>query len=342
MFFSVRARAASYDPARVKKILLVRLDHVGDLVMTLPAAARVRGFFPNAEIHWLIPTSYEPLLRPFAQKWNLKLISYQHNWFAREQKSGESCREAKTLIRQFQKENYDLGIDFRGDLRNILLLWRSRIRFRAGYGATGGGFLLTHQPEHDRGAHPSMLSRRLLESLGIPGELHPVPLVRDPQMPEGLRECKSLGHKILAVHPGAAHVEKRWPQERFDALIAGVREKDWAWVVIVGDARDKEEIALPRALKSEGVLDMRGKIPLHELPALLSGADLFVGNDSGPGHIAAAQGVPLISIFSTVNNPEAWKPWSEKLRLIARPLQEITVGEVLEAVQSLLGAGSRT
>lgn len=337
-FLPLRRRRARFKPEAIRKVLLVRLDHLGDVIMTLPAAVRVRELFPQAELHWLIPLAYEKLLMRFAEQYQIRLIPFEFHWFARERIVPEIRRETRQILSLLRKEKYQLGIDFRGDLRNILLLWRAGIPFRAGYGATGGGFLLTHCPKHNRNEHPSALSRRLLESLGNSCELKPVPIVRSPQKMPGLDALRNSGKKIVAIHPGAAHAHKRWAADRFNSLIERILQEDLARVVLIGDARERREIRLSAAenMRDQGVLDERGQVPMHELPDLLSAVDLFIGNDSGPAHIAAAQGVPVISLFSTVHNPEAWKPWTDQLTLIAKPLSEITVDEVFAAASRTL------
>lgn len=336
----LRRRRSSEEltASALQKILMIRLDHLGDVVMSLPAAARVRRAFPASQIDFLIPEIFEKLLTPFAAVHNLRLIAFHQNWFSRNPNPLEKRRESAAILHRLQKEKYDLGIDFRGDLRNILLLYRAGIRFRAGYGATGGGFLLTHCPPYDRHAHPSVLSARLLEALGISGPLEPVPLVQGLKNNSPRHEMKLGVSRLVIIHPGAAHAAKRWPAENFDALILRIRKEKLAHVMIVGDEKEKKEIPLPgaEALAGDGILDRRGLIPLHELAGEFSPAHLFVGNDSGPAHIAAAQGLPVISIFSDLNDPDAWKPWTPRLKLIAGAIRDIPVDTVFDAVKSEL------
>ena len=131
-----------FDPRGVKKILLIRLDHLGDVLMVRPALDAVRSYFPEATIDFLLASDYAAL---FSYEPRLNLIPVTHHWFSRHSPWMDQITEIRELIARLRREHYDLGIDFRGDLRNIALMTLAEIPERVGYGITGGGFFLTRQ-----------------------------------------------------------------------------------------------------------------------------------------------------------------------------------------------------
>ena len=115
---------------------------------------------------------------------------------------------------------------------------------------------------------------------------------------------------VVAIHPGAGNVTKQWPEEHFSALIDLLIEKNGVNILLVGGA-DEVDVAngLLRDVQHPGAIaSMAGKTSLADLPRLLKNCVLYIGNDSGPKHIAAAVGIPTIGIHSGVVDPVEWGP----------------------------------
>jgi ADP-heptose:LPS heptosyltransferase len=115
---------------------------------------------------------------------------------------------------------------------------------------------------------------------------------------------------FVCVHPGAGSQMRQWPIARFSELIDGLMALGNIHVAVIGGADDADLVrqVIGRQGKRLGVFNLAGKVPLSELPALLSRAALFVGNNSGPQHMAAGLGIPTVGIHSGVVDAHEWGP----------------------------------
>lgn len=321
--------AQDFDPKEIKKILLIRLDHLGDAVMVRPALDAVRDAFPEAAVDFLVSGDNAVLFTPEPR---LNIIACDHHWFSRRSTLIQQCLEMEDLIPKLRREHYDLGIDFRGDLRHILMMTLAGIPERAGYGITGGGFLLTRQVAYDPKLHQVDSNLKVLSELGIKPKALRRPFLYGKERAERLSSVlNSRQSPKIVLHGGAGLPEKRWPIENYQALIERILSGySSAQIFLIGTR--EEQTGFP-VLEQEGRLtDLRGKTKLEELPALFNKADFYIGNDSGPAHLAAFQGLPGIIIFNAVNDPEVWRPWSERFKIISHAqLSAIPVEQVFEA-----------
>jgi ADP-heptose:LPS heptosyltransferase len=124
----------------------------------------------------------------------------------------------------------------------------------------------------------------------------------------------------VAVHPGAGNITKQWPEDKFSALIDLLIEKKGVNVVLVGGADDVEtaDNLLNSVLHKDSIASMAGTTSLADLPRLLKNCALYIGNDSGPKHVAAAVGIPTIGIHSGVVDPVEWGPIGPKAVALRR------------------------
>lgn len=317
-----RGKPSEFNPQTIRKILLVRLDHLGDVIMTAPAVDAVCTAFPQAQIDYLIAAEAAPLYHEDRRFRNI--LPFHRHWFIKKKtKFFSRWKEIFSLIRRLRAENYDLAVDFRGDLRSILLLSLSRTGFRLGYGVTGGSPLLSYTEKYSAFSHQILLNLKLLECLGIQGKPVLRPFARtDEEKQKFSGSFESLLPPChlprLVIHPGAGYPSKRWPGERYKQVIESLLKARSAQMILIGT--DEEKSLLPDLPQDELLVDLRGKTKLRDLLPLLSACQIFLGNDSGPAHIAAAQGLELVILFSGTNDPALWHPWTEKLHLLVHPV----------------------
>lgn len=352
-FFPARCFSGRLTFEKVKRILVIRLDHLGDVVMTRPALKALERIFPEARIDLLVSEETAPLLKDSAAPG--EILAAKNHWFGKSVKPQIQWAGFFSLLEILKKKNYDLAIDFRGDLRNILLMFLAGIPLRLGFGITGGGFLLSHQGLYDPRKHRVELNAELLKFFRKHFELKPEPfLYSEARKKEFWARTGMIpqdGRRRILIHPAASCPSKQWPLARFQRLIEKIREENLGRIILAGTSEEKK-IFMPEC--GGEILDLRGETSIGDLPVLIAGCDLFIGNDSGPAHIAAAQGKYGVSIFSGTNLAEAWRPWSPRLRLIGRAvscspcearvcplghhqcMEEISVDEVLRAVKSVL------
>ena len=222
-------------------------------------------------------------------------------------------------------EPFDLAIDMRYDQDTRPLLEAIDARFRAGYSArnlkTGLNLELppTEQASrHDRPLAPihaetrlMMLASAVVEVFGRP-QMHPLhgmaTVVADAESPHG---------RYIVVAPGARKTTSKWPIANFVALCAALAEKRSDEIVVIGDGQDAADgRAIAQALPAGRVRDSTGQVPIENLPALLSKASLYIGNDTGTTHIAAKLGVPTICVFSGAADYRVWQPLGANVRTI--------------------------
>ena len=296
-----------------KKILVMRIDAIGDLIMTRPALSALRQKFPHAQIDLLVSNETVPLLEDGREARNV--YGMASHWFKSNMKCGEICTEKKRLKKLLKAENYDLAIDFRGDLRNIFFLKSAGIHDILGYGITGGEFLLSGYERYDWNAHQVLVNLQLLRRIGIQTLPQIYPLTYSAVRKE--RFWKTSGQKLnpktkfrMTVHSGAGLASKCWPQSSFHEVINKALALEDVEIVLIGTTAEKDLFHVSSA--EARIVDLRGTTDLSDLPILFDACNLHVGNDSGPAHIAAAQGIPVISLFSGTNAPEVWKPWGSR------------------------------
>jgi ADP-heptose:LPS heptosyltransferase len=313
-FFPWKSHRKPLDLAAVRRILVVRLDHIGDVVMSRPVIRALHKKFPHAEIDLVVTEDIAPL---FAFSKEIRtVIAAKHGWFVRRASFFQKWSEFWRLRGILKTTPYDLGFDLRGDVRNILLMFLAGVRYTVGYGITGGGFLLNEEVPHSTNRHQVELNMCLLGSFHTPQDSRLLPFEYSP---EGAREFwKQIGVlppttllPRVAIHMGSGYPSKRWPFENFKALIQKIDMEALAQIVLIGTQAEKD--ALPDLrLNSERLIDLRGKTALQDLPVLLDVCDVFIGNDSGPAHIAAAQGLEILLLVSGTNDIRLWHPWTDR------------------------------
>lgn len=295
------------------KILLIRLDRIGDLVLSFPAIAAVRRRHPEARLTLMV----RPPLRALAEQ-NAdvdEVIVYDYARGGRH----SGIRGNLRFIREIAKHRFDAAFLLNPSVRSTLVPWAAGIPYRIGLRTRLAPFLTTSVPDrrHEGRKHEAEYTLDIVRAFGVRAESAPPPrlfvsatsrlAVEKNLAAEGL----APGEPIAAIHPGASCPSKRWPVESFEALGRRILEETGLRIVLIGG---KEEKALGAQLASAlgpRALDFTGGVPLAELGALLERCRILVSNDSGPVHIAAAVGTPVLSIFGRNRaglSQTRWKP----------------------------------
>lgn len=324
------------------RILLVKPSALGDIVHALPVAALLKRKWPGASLSWLVA-------RPFAALLETNPDVEETIFFDRDR--GGSLAEhggnARKLARRLRQGKFDLVIDLQGLFRSGWLTWQTRARVRVGfsYAREGAAFFYTHKvrtPAGDRHAVERYLD--IAEFLGCGRE--PVEF-RLQTTPEDEANVESLlaplnGEAPAVLLPGTNWLTKRWPAPHFAEL--AVRLREMGLPVVVAGGTDAAEAARLVLQKSPAALDLTTRTNVRELVALLRRAALVVCNDSGPMHLAAALGRPLVAPFGPTS-PARTGPWGRmesviRLDIVCSPcfqrtcvhqscLQELSVDRVL-------------
>jgi len=331
---TLRSRGALFDPDATRAILLVQLDHLGDAVISTAMLGPLRSRYRQASIEVLASTANREVFQVAAEV--DRVYVSRVNRFAR----GALWKRLGWVLAmvgwglRLRRRRYDLAVDVRGDFPVAVILWLSGARRRLGWECGGGGFLLTDRAEFAAGRAEVASRLALLEPLGIrptaddgQGQARrscPAPVFRPSQsarqLAAGVFEHSSgrlpSGPRVVA-QVGAGTPAKRWPAEHWRELIGLLVDRHGASVALVGD---RAEQAVARAVRGPhpppNVPDWTGRLSVDELAAVLEAADVFVGPDSGPAHLAAAVGTPVVVLFSGTNDPRQWQPSGRAVRVL--------------------------
>jgi ADP-heptose:LPS heptosyltransferase len=294
---------------RAKRILIVRNDRIGDVVLTLPMATAIRRRLPQAEVHFLLRGYTAPL-------------AAGHPDVGKVVVSPDSLKDRAAYdkcLREIRSEKYDLAIvvHSKGDVAR--LVWDAKIPFRMGSGLRLHSWRY-NVPIFQRRRQPKR--HELDYNLGMIREYVPIPAREEvdfrlrPDEKALLRVRRFLDERKITcytiVHPGSGQSAVDLPLETFGKLMDAF---EFPGEVIVTGTSD--ESALYRGLAAAAkrrLVDATGAFSLPELAALISGCDLFLSNSTGPLHIARAFNRRLLGFYCTVPacHPMRWGPYSQE------------------------------
>jgi heptosyltransferase-3 len=293
------------DWSKVNKILIIKLRSIGDTVLATPSLTALRRFRPSAQIDIALEPWVAPVLESFPDVDNVLTV-------------GDSFRERLAFIRRIRDGRYDVAFNLHGGTTATLLSFLSGARHRVGLASYQYSFLYNHRiasPLRFWGrsaVHSAEQQLALLGGVGVP--------VQDPPASSlGLQQAAmaSIGSRLRAagvhgpfavMHPTTAFFTKQWPVENFARVAEFLAGEGITTVALSSPAESTVLDQLSAACKVPVVTFDDLKLP--EVTALAARAALFVGNDSGLAHIAAAVGTPLVVIFGS-SNRHHWRPWTE-------------------------------
>jgi ADP-heptose:LPS heptosyltransferase len=302
------------DPPR--RILLLRLERIGDLLMALPAVRDVRTLAPAAEID-LAVGSWNAALAAAAPYVN-RVEQVDAPWLAR-----GDARRGSSLVsaaRRWRQRGYDLAINFEPDVRTNLLLAASGARWTSGWVSGGGGALLDLGLEFDPKSHTSDNARRLIAAtFERSAALSTDPLLVIPEPARrAARDRLSApgGGPLVGIHVSGGRLVKQWDPERVAEVARRLAVERGATIVLTGAPADRPMVDVVKAGVPAGqAIDVAGDIDLPELAAVLEQLDLLLTGDTGPMHLASAVGTPIVAVFGP-SDPVRYAPSGAADRII--------------------------
>lgn len=348
----------------IDRLLIVRLGSMGDIIHTLPAATALRQAFPQASIGWVVEERWSELLcsssetrsgprsakRPLVDRvhlvntkaWRAALSSFQ-TW-----------REIGAALGDLRAAKYEAVADFQGAARSALIArWSGAPSiFGSAQPRESIASMFYTRQVTPRGRH--VVEQSLCLSEVIANRKLNLPKIEFPHDPVAERHCEHLLREyrlqnFVVMNPGAGWGAKQWPAERYGQVARRLAE--WGFGSLVNFGPGEGILARAVEATSAGAAESIS-CSLSQLIALTRRANLFIGGDTGPMHLAAALDVPIVALFGPTN-PERNGPFATRSIVLRSPssvtsharrkepeqgLLEITADQVVAAAKNLLGA----
>jgi heptosyltransferase-2 len=306
------------------KILVRAPNWVGDAVMAIPALETIRRTRADHEIWVLARPIVADLFsgQPFADR----ILRYDfrgshRGWLGREK-----------LVAELRRDKFDIAVLLQNAFEAAWLAWRAGIPERIGYARDARGPLLTKAirapQEGEIPKHESQYYLELLHRVGWIEASPAIPPIRlfvsETARTSAESALRSAGASEnawrCAIAPGASYgAAKCWPPERFALLADRLISECGADVIFFGTPDEKEIAARIRSNMKSRAISLVGETSMRDLAALFASCSVFIGNDSGAMHVAAAAGLPVIGIFGSTD-PEGTAPVTEQFTLIREPV----------------------
>ncbi|MFQ6108546.1 MAG: glycosyltransferase family 9 protein [Candidatus Aminicenantales bacterium] len=342
----IRKGKPRIDPSTIKKILLIRLRRIGDIVMTTPALSVLRENLPDAFLAYVVEQPYKELLEGHPCLDRVIVLP-------RRQKMWSFLR----FVSGIRKQGFDAVLDFHSGPRASWMTLFSGAKVKIGYKIQFRNFVYDKAIPRDRknGHYHSVENHlNIVKAIGIPVRnipslsLPPAKQEETEKIRKFIAENGLVGFKMVVLHISAGNEFRRWGAEKITELLKRFSLHPDIKVVLVGTEEDRDEGALILRENPEQVFSLIGKLNLRELRELILSSSLFIGPDSGPMHIAASTPTPIVVYFGPTL-PAHFAPWKARAFLIekkfeCRPckqrkcvhkdfrcLQSITPEEVYEA-----------
>jgi lipopolysaccharide heptosyltransferase II len=301
------------------RILVLKPGVLGDVLMTTPVLAALRTRFPQAKIDYAVGQYALPAIAGHPEVSALVDTGPA---------SGRGRGALLGLLRRMRAGQYDicLVLDRSPVLATLPLL--AGIPIRAGIDSSGRGFALNVRVPWNESLHEADLYLSVAGALGCPTNgyhLSFVPGDAAEQQVDALWAARGLRAPVVVLAPGGGTnpgmdlPEKRWLPTHFAALGDRLRAEFQATIVLLGGPGDQALCATVRQAMRGPAIDLSGPAPFAERGALLRRCALFVGNDSGPTHLAVAVGCPVVAIFGPTD-PGLYGPYHAPARTVRRPL----------------------
>lgn len=319
-------------------VVLLKHRFLGDAIMATPLIAAVKQVYPESELTVVTGNGAGLLL---ANHPAITAIRTYGPGTADRTPEGarQLMRRAWALageLRHTQRPDTVFVVD--RSLRAALLAWRMGAEQRIGFNTEGRGILLTHRVKYDPNRPETECTLDLLRAIAPGPYLARPRLFVTPEERQAGRALLPEGH-LVGLQPGASHAYKQWPLERLAALGEQLYERQRVRLVLIGGSDEVPAAeALKALLKRPVAVDLTGKTALRETMGVLANLTLFLGNDTGVNHIAAALGIPNITLFGpTPAHKWGWSgPYNRTLIAADGKMESLDVEAVYGAAAELL------
>lgn len=281
------------------RILITRLSHIGDCILTLPVLSAIRSQYPEAFIAWAVESPSQKLLRHHPDL--DEIIMIPKGWMSQPKCWSQVAKK----LRSFR---FDIVIDPQGITKSALLGWISGARIRVGGRGRWGrelSPLLNNRLVETKSAHVVDRSMELLAAVGIQKDLLGSPRTGLPLCEQSVSTIAAwisnagLDEPFVVINPGGSWASKRWEMDRYGVVASYLkREYQIQSVVVWANDQELEMANVIHAVDPEATI-IAPATSLTELAALTSRSVFFIGGDTGPLHLAVSSGTPCVGLYGT-------------------------------------------
>jgi len=347
---------------RARRILLIKPSALGDVVHALPVVATLKRRYPEIPLDWLVEEEAAPLVEGHPAVATL-VVSGRRRWLRQLRRPADvpvTLREIRAWLKALRRRRYDVVLDLQGLLKSAMYVVAAGAPVRVGLADAreGAGWVLTH-----RVPVPPQPVHAVERYLALAAAVDAREAVRDFTIPLGSDDLEAarrllddLPRPRVVLHPAARWETKLWEVERWRAVAASLADEGAGVVVTGGPADAAMAAAICDGLR-QAPRSLVGRISLKTLAAVLRSADLMITVDSGPMHIAAALGTPVLALFGptdpartgplgcgrVLRRPLPCSPCLQRRCQIAetrRCMRDLDVQEVLAAARELLATAA--
>jgi len=305
------------DPEKIKKVLLIRLRRIGDVIMTTPAVSVLKKNFPETELSYVVEKPYADLItgNPLIKE---TFIIPAH----------ARMKDFFSVVNLIRKKKFDAVIDFHGGPRSSLMTLLSGADVKIGYKIKYRHFIYHIKlprcsqtgPIHSVENHVNLVKALGIKSGAIPPLYIPSSTEKESSKIEHIMSRYNLSDsQYISLHIGAGNRFRSWDIKNYIKLCGLFTQKSGVKVVLIGAQEDQISANMIIKKTASSPLSLVGDLSLREVRDLISRSSLFVGPDSGPMHIAASTGTPIVALFGPTL-PENFGPWRAEHKIIQKIL----------------------
>lgn len=338
------------DRQLIKKILLIRTDRIGDVVLSLPMLPLLKREFPNASITIMVRSYTRELVESHSDVSEIMLWDENNSLF--------------DYVNVLKNKHFDLAILPYPRFNLALITFLAGIPIRVGTGYRWYSFLLNkkiYEHRKDAKRHEVEYNINLLKAIGI--ETNSVPqfefTIKDDAQKKIANMLETEGilpsTKIAVLHAGSGGSARDWKTEKFAELGDRLQVTEGFRVVLTGGKNEENLVTSLESKMKTKPLNFAGKFSLNELGAICQRASVFVANSTGPLHIASMVGTPVIAFYPPIIqcSPRRWGPYTDKKKIFSADnnicklckgspcqsnicMDQITVEQVIAGIRELI------
>lgn len=315
--FKLFKRKININPQDIKNILIIRTAYIGDIIMTIPILKPIKDRFPNSRITFLASKGGVEILKgnPYIDR----LLPFNPFWFYK-----SSFREYIKFIKELKRKNYDIIIEARGDIRDILfLVFPLKSKVKLSYGFGGGAYCLTHvvpfkNIKHRIEYHLDLISSLNCDTSRLEWGIY-LTEAEENRTSEILNE-NGIKKPFVSAHPGSRLPLKIWEIDRYAETFDSIISKYNMPLAILGADSEMSIVSgIKNKMKNNPVI-LAGKLSLRELAGVIGRSRLFISNDSAPMHIASAMKTPTVAIFGPSKSIET-SPYGNQYNVVEKSFE---------------------